>query len=104
MLSIGIIAAVGWGLTGQWRWLALWGSGVIMLALGLTIRKRSLKRALLILLRRLLILDGTVRGFFLKPYDPSGYPGRHELIRSQYDCSRDRIGFHAHTKPVKKQF
>jgi glycosyltransferase involved in cell wall biosynthesis len=103
MLSIGIIAAAAWVLTGQWRWLALWGSGAIMLALGITIRKRSLKRALLALLRRLLILDGTVRGFFLKPYDPSGYPGRYELIRSQYDCSRDRIVFHAHTKPVKKQ-
>jgi glycosyltransferase involved in cell wall biosynthesis len=103
MLSIGIIAAVAWVLTGQWRWLVLWGSGVIILALGITIQKRSLKRALLILLRRLLILDGTVRGFFLKPYDPSGHPGGYVLIRSQYDRSCDRKVFNAHTKAVKKQ-
>jgi glycosyltransferase involved in cell wall biosynthesis len=81
VLGIGFLAAVCWVLTGQWGWLASWGAAVMMLTVGITIRKRSLKRALLILLRRLLILDGTVRGFFLKPSEPSGYPGRYDVIR-----------------------
>lgn len=85
MLGIGISAAGVWIMTRQWWWLALWGLGGMLLVLGLAIRERSPKRAVLIMLRRLLILGGTVRGFFLKPYDPSGYPGGYEFIRSQDD-------------------
>ena len=81
LLGIGIVAAVASGLTGQWGWLALWGALVILLMIGIAIRKRSLKLALLSLFRRLLILDGTVRGFLLKPYDPAGYPGRYDVIK-----------------------
>lgn len=81
MLSIGVIALAVSGLTGQWGWLALWGAAVTMITIGIAIRKRSLKRALLSLLRRLFILDGTVRGLLLKPYDPAGYPGRYDAVQ-----------------------
>jgi glycosyltransferase involved in cell wall biosynthesis len=81
ILCFGVVAAAASGLTGNWGWLALWGAFVTTLTIGIAIRKRSLKRALLTLLRRLLILDGTLRGLLLKPYDPSGYPGRYDIIR-----------------------
>jgi glycosyltransferase involved in cell wall biosynthesis len=80
-LGVGIIATAASGLTGQWGWLALWGACVTMLTIGIAIRKRSLTRALFSLFRRLLILDGTVRGLLLKPYDPTSYPGRYDVIQ-----------------------
>ena len=81
ILFIGVSALVVSGLTGQWGWLALWGAFVAMLTIGITIRKRSLKGALFTLFQRLLILEGTIRGLLLKPYDPSGYPGTYDLIK-----------------------
>jgi len=80
-LSVGIIATAASGLTGRWGWLALWCAFVTMLTIGIAIRKRSLKRALLSLFGKLLILEGTLRGLFLKPYDPAGYPGRYDVIQ-----------------------
>jgi hypothetical protein len=80
-LGIGVVALAASGLTGQWGWLALWAALVALLATALAIRKRSLKRALFSLFGKLLILEGTVRGLLLKPDDPSGYPGRYNVIR-----------------------
>lgn len=80
-LCSGVVALATSGLTGQWWWLALWGAFVTMLAIAIAIRKRSLKRALSTLFRRLLVLEGTVRGLLLKPYDPTGYPGRYDVIQ-----------------------
>jgi glycosyltransferase involved in cell wall biosynthesis len=80
-LCIGIVAVAVSGLTGQWVWLALWGAFLTILTLGIAVRKRSLKRALLTLFGRLLILEGSVCGLFLKPYDPAGYPGRYDVIQ-----------------------
>jgi GT2 family glycosyltransferase len=81
MLCLGFAAAVVSGLTSQWGWLALWGAFVILLTIGIAIRKRSLKRAIFTLFQRFLILEGTVRGLLLKPYDPAGYPGRFDVIQ-----------------------
>jgi glycosyltransferase involved in cell wall biosynthesis len=81
VLGAGLIAAAVSILTGQWVWLLLWAALMILLTLGIAIRKRSLERALLIIFRKLLILDGTIRGFILKPYDPSSYPGKCDLIK-----------------------
>jgi glycosyltransferase involved in cell wall biosynthesis len=81
MLGAGILAAIASILTGQWGWLLLWVSLLILLFIGIAIRKRSLERALLILFRRLLILDGTWHGLLLKPYAPDSYPGKFDVIR-----------------------
>ncbi len=80
LLGLGIIAAIVSILSGQWIWVALWFIFVFILTMGIAIRKHSLNRALLILFRRLLILDGTIRGILLKPYNPSEYPGKFEVI------------------------
>lgn len=80
-LGFGIVAVLTSILTGLWAWFALWGVILIILTLGLTFRKRSLKRALFSLFQRLLIFEGTVRGLLLKPYDPANYPGRFDKIQ-----------------------
>jgi glycosyltransferase involved in cell wall biosynthesis len=79
-LSVGIVAIAVSGLTRQWGWLAMWGVSMVILTIGIAIRKRSLNRALFTLFQRLLVLDGTIRGLLLKPYDPSGYPGKYVVI------------------------
>lgn len=49
--------------------------GAVLLALALdAIRSRSFYKALFHMLHRALILEGTIRGFFLRPHDPSEYP------------------------------
>lgn len=80
-LLIVAITAVVSGLTGQWSWLAVCGAFVIVIALGIAVRKHSLKRALLTLFLRLLIFEGTVRGYLLKPFDPAGYLERYDVIQ-----------------------
>jgi hypothetical protein len=44
-------------------------------------RKRNLFRAFVNLLQRLFYVDGMVRGFLLKPLDPSSYPATAEIIQ-----------------------
>jgi glycosyltransferase involved in cell wall biosynthesis len=81
ILSIGLVAVVTSVLSGQWVWVALWAAFLIILTLGMAIRKHSLKRALLTWLLRLLILEGAFHGSFLKPYDPTSYPGRYQIVK-----------------------
>jgi hypothetical protein len=44
-------------------------------------RKHSLYRAVFSLLHRLLILDGTIRGFWLPSPLPSQYPARVDVLK-----------------------
>jgi glycosyltransferase involved in cell wall biosynthesis len=81
IICLGLIAAVASVLSSQWIWVALWAAFLIVLTLVMTIRKHSLKRALLTLFLRLLILEGAVRGFFLKPNDPASYPGKYDIVQ-----------------------
>jgi len=54
---------------------------VLMIVAGDAYRKRSLYRAIHSLFHRILIVDGTVRGFLLKPFDPESYPLKFEVIK-----------------------
>jgi GT2 family glycosyltransferase len=66
-----------WGAFGIWMLLL---TGVIA---GDACRKRSLRRTMHSVLERLLILDGTIRGFMAKPLDPRDYPARYDVIRQR---------------------
>lgn len=81
LLMLGLAALMVSLVTGQWGWFALWVALSGLIFLGIAIRERSLERAFLILFRRFLILDGTIRGYLLKTHDPAGYPGRFDKIR-----------------------
>lgn len=81
LLCLGLFAVTVSGLTGHWGWLALFGVLLALITIGIAIRKRNLKRALFTLLQRLLILDGTIRGLLLEPYDPAGFPGKYDVIQ-----------------------
>lgn len=80
-LTLGITAFVLSVATHEWAWTAIWFGVIILLIIIIAIRKQSLKRAFLAIFRRLLILDGTIHGLLLKPYDPQSYPGTFDTIR-----------------------
>jgi glycosyltransferase involved in cell wall biosynthesis len=44
-------------------------------------RKRSARATLYSVCQRLFILDGTIRGFSMKPHDPTSFPARFEVVR-----------------------
>lgn len=67
--------------TRRWIWLNIWALLVLMIVAGDVYRKRSLYRAIHSLFHRILIVDGTVRGFLLKPFDPESYPLKFEVIK-----------------------
>ena len=81
LLGMGVVAMAASTLTGQWGWLALWVAFVALLTLAIAIRKRSLLRAFLTLFLRLLILEGSVRGLLIKPFNPATYPGKYDVIQ-----------------------
>ncbi len=81
VIGVGLMAALVSILTGQWLWLLLWIAAMLLLTFAIAIKKRSLESAMLILLRRLLILDGTVRGSLLRPFTVTTYPGRYTIIK-----------------------
>ena len=76
------VAFFAWALrTGRLSW--FWGCLLLAVA-GLAAdayRKRSIYRVASSLLERLFIMDGTVRGFLMKPSPPDGYPAMLEIIQ-----------------------
>jgi glycosyltransferase involved in cell wall biosynthesis len=66
---------------GDSRWIRLWLLGVAAAVAGDAAQKRSVRRTAYSVLHRLLILDGTIRGFVPRPRDPNDYPGRVTVIK-----------------------
>jgi hypothetical protein len=84
--GVGVLLGLGGGaaslITGHWGWFAGWLvliGGVVAIDAW---RKHSVYRALFSLLHRLLILDGTIRGFWLPSLPPSQYPA-HVIVLKQ---------------------
>jgi glycosyltransferase involved in cell wall biosynthesis len=81
MILAGLVALAASWLAGQWAWLALWVLGLLFLVITITIRKRSLSRALFAIFGKMLILEGTVRGLSIAPLDPTGYLASYDVVR-----------------------
>jgi GT2 family glycosyltransferase len=78
---LGLGSLVASLITGQWGWFAAW---IVLIAGALALdawRKRSLYRPIFSLLHRLLILDGTIRGFWLPALPSSEYPTRVDVLK-----------------------
>lgn len=65
----------------QWIWLGSWALLMATIIVVFGYRKRNLYQAICSLVKRLLIIDGTLRGFLLKPRRPSDYPTKVDLIK-----------------------
>jgi glycosyltransferase involved in cell wall biosynthesis len=78
-LLAGMVAA-WWAITGRRVPLLLWLGLLLATIAADAIRKRSLHRTVVSLVKRLLILDGTIRGFLLKPVNPESYPAKLDVV------------------------
>ncbi|MCE7986081.1 MAG: glycosyltransferase [Caldilinea sp. CFX5] len=86
-LTPGLAMGIGGAL---WFWALLRGKGRFFLGLNglaggafllLVLRRGGLEPALITLLKRLLFLDGTLRGLFIAPKAPATYPARFAVIQ-----------------------
>ena len=79
-VAVGIAALIVSIITGQWLWFGIWVGLLVLMILADTVRKRSLYKSIYSLLRRILIMDGTIRGFFKKPLAPETYPAKLDIV------------------------
>jgi glycosyltransferase involved in cell wall biosynthesis len=77
---VGILLLLLSIVTGNWLFFGVWLLLLLMMIALDTLRKGSLYRALYSLLLRLLIMDGTIRGFFLKPMNPEKHPLKFTIV------------------------
>ncbi len=76
------LGAFFWSLaTRNFIWTGLWIFLLALLIAAAAWRKRSLRRALLSVFHRLLMIEGLLRGFLMKPLPPESYPQNAEVIR-----------------------
>jgi hypothetical protein len=65
----------------RWLWIGVW-AGLVVTALGAdAVRKRSPRRAAVTAVKRLLILEGALRGLALEAKDPRRYPVDAEVVK-----------------------
>ena len=81
ILILGIISLLTIVFTGNKVWFVLWLLSLAAIVMAYVIKDRSIYQASVSILERLLIMDGTVKGFLLKPQDPNSYPGLHDVIK-----------------------
>ncbi|HEV8523302.1 MAG TPA: glycosyltransferase [Terriglobales bacterium] len=67
--------------TDESLWFGSWAVAVAAIVGVYAWRKRSLSRTCASLLKRLAIVDGTIRGFLMKPLDPASYSAKLDVVR-----------------------
>lgn len=80
-LFVGLLALVWSVLRLEMYWFGFWVAAVVLLIAADTMRKRSLYLSFVSLVHRLVVADGTLRGFLKKPLDPSEYQSRHIVVQ-----------------------
>lgn len=80
-IGSGLISLAYALLTHQWRWFGVWLLLLSAIIAGDSYRKRSFYGTLSSLLKRLFIVEGTVRGFLSKPLDPDNTPLKFEVVK-----------------------
>jgi glycosyltransferase involved in cell wall biosynthesis len=80
-LVAGLFSFVWSFASGQWLWFSFWLGLLFLIITVDAYRKRSLYRTAASLLERTLIVDGTIRGFFLQPLDPKSYSAKFDIVK-----------------------
>jgi len=77
------LASFLWSLiTRDFLWMGLWALMLALLIATAAWRKRSLRRATLSVFHRLLMVEGLLRGFLMKPLPPESYPQNADVIQN----------------------
>src|SRR5690606_10345505 len=62
-------------------WFILWVAAVFAAIVAYALRNRSIYRTVPRLLRRMVVLQGTLKGFLLEPMAPDSYPAKVVVIK-----------------------
>ncbi len=81
VLALGAAAFATSLVTRQTGWFMAWLGLVILVLIADALRKKSLYRMVYSLVQRSLVMDGTVRGFFIAPQKPEDFPMQYEVIQ-----------------------
>lgn len=78
----GGLACVALAATGRGpKWAVLWAGGIASVFGADAVRKHSIRKAAFGMAQRLLFAEGTVRGFLMRPSDPTKFPCMIEVIK-----------------------
>jgi len=82
LVIVAELASLAWALCfREVIWFALLNVAVIATVVAYTIRKRSVYRTVHSVLKRMLTLGGTIKGFLLEPLEPESYPANVMVIK-----------------------
>lgn len=81
VLMIGLGSVVCSSVTREWRWFGCWCLLMLVSVIVDAYRRGSLQATLVGCMRRLLVIEGTGRGLFLKPLQPETYPLTFDVIK-----------------------
>ena len=81
-LALGLVTLILSALTRQWLWFGVW----LFLLIGYigadALRKHSFYLTFYSLSQRFFYLRGVMRGFFIQPHPPAGYPARVKVLKT----------------------
>ena len=80
-LAAGLASFLTSLLTGNLIWSDLWFGLTAFAIAGAALKKRSLRRALVAAFHRLLMVEGLIQGFLMKPLPPESYPEDAEILQ-----------------------
>lgn len=80
-LAIGILLLLWSVLSGKLVWFGAWVLAIALLIIADALRKGSIYQSLVSFIHRLVVADGTLRGFLMKPIEPSEYQSYHVVIK-----------------------
>jgi len=79
VLAMGFMAA-GLGLAGDARWLMAWAILIVGIFIALACRRKSVNEAVVSIVERLCIVEGTVRGFLKPRRSPATFADAYDMI------------------------
>lgn len=80
-LGAGLLLFLWFLLSGQIIWFGVWVMAIVLLIAADALRKGSLYQALVSFVHRLVVADGTLRGFLMPPVEPGDYQSYHVIVK-----------------------
>jgi GT2 family glycosyltransferase len=89
VLATGMMCILFTIILNHWSFFVLWLLLLILILIGMAFRKQSLYRVVYSVIQRLLVLDGTIRGFLIRPMKPDTYPCNIEVFKQKRDDTEE---------------
>lgn len=81
LLALGVSSLALSLITAEWTWFGLWAFGLFVAIGGMMLRNQSIYRTLYSIVQRTMIIEGTLRGFLLKPVPADTFAPKVDIVR-----------------------